>query len=503
MRVLGNLARLVVPRVRIQRRDEHETAVQELFHAGAVHFNAVRAAFGKRSGGVAQDLRRVQHVGRHDGFEDVQFKVALRTADRDGRVVAHDLRADHGDGLALRRVDLAGHDAAARFVGGQGQFAESAPRSAAQKANVVGNLVETAGRHVEYAGHFHERIVRRQRFKLVGRRHKGQSGFLGNGRRNGHVVALDRVQTGPHRGPTQRQAVDTGQHRLDALHGVLHLLHVAGKFLSHGQGRGILTVRATDFDDSVKLVAFLLQRLLEFGQSGDGGHRQALRHGNVHGRGKGVVAGLSHIDVIVGMDGLFGADGGVSLHDLTGAIRQHFVDIHIGLRARAGLKDHEGKVPIQSPRHHFVGGLRNGVSDLCIHLTGADIVERTALFDRGHGLDNRQGHFAFGAANGKVLQGALRLGSVECARRDVELTHGIAFGASGQVSGDIAVVRSDDEDVVKVDMMMLGFVVKIPLRALTDDARDDDKSRREQVSIKEGRGNHSLIPTVSMRSPIE
>ena len=76
---------------------------------------------------VPQQSNGPQNVCNHHGLEDVELEVAVRAADGDGHVVAHDLGRHHRDGLALRRVHLAGHDRAARLVLGQGQLAEAAP----------------------------------------------------------------------------------------------------------------------------------------------------------------------------------------------------------------------------------------------------------------------------------------------------------------------------------------------------------------------------------------
>ena len=57
-----------------------------------------------------------------------------------GISAAPHLGADHGEGLALGGVDLAGHDAAAGLVLGQLELPQAAPRPAAQEADVVAYL---------------------------------------------------------------------------------------------------------------------------------------------------------------------------------------------------------------------------------------------------------------------------------------------------------------------------------------------------------------------------
>ena len=65
---------------------------------------------------VGEQTDALQNVMGDQRLEHVELEVAKRAADADGHVVAHDLRAEHGQRLALRRVDLAGHDRAARLV---------------------------------------------------------------------------------------------------------------------------------------------------------------------------------------------------------------------------------------------------------------------------------------------------------------------------------------------------------------------------------------------------
>lgn len=52
-------------------------------------------------------------------------------------MVAHDLSAQHGHGLALGGVHFPRHDAGSRFVFWQDQLAKPTPRTTSQEANVV------------------------------------------------------------------------------------------------------------------------------------------------------------------------------------------------------------------------------------------------------------------------------------------------------------------------------------------------------------------------------
>ena len=77
----------------------------------------------KAAHGVGEEARAVQQVADHDGLEDVELEVALGAGEGGGGLVAKDLGAHHGQGLALGRVDFAGHDGGARLVFGQLEFA--------------------------------------------------------------------------------------------------------------------------------------------------------------------------------------------------------------------------------------------------------------------------------------------------------------------------------------------------------------------------------------------
>ena len=70
----------------------------------------------------------------------------LAGRDRDQRIVAEHLAADHGQCLGLGRVDFSGHDGGAGLVLRQDQLADAGTRSGSEQANVIGDL-EQAGRN--------------------------------------------------------------------------------------------------------------------------------------------------------------------------------------------------------------------------------------------------------------------------------------------------------------------------------------------------------------------
>src|SRR3546814_16267861 len=56
------------------------------------------------------------------------------------------------------------------------QFAKAAARAGAEQPQVVGNLGEADGKHVERARKLHHRVMGGERLELVGRGRKGKAG---------------------------------------------------------------------------------------------------------------------------------------------------------------------------------------------------------------------------------------------------------------------------------------------------------------------------------------
>ncbi len=122
----------------------------------------------------------MEEVARHHRAIDVELEVALAGGERDRRVVAEHLRADLGQRLALRRIDLAGHDRRAGLVLGQRQLAEPGARARAEEADVVGDLVKARRERVERAVREQQRVVGCERLELVRRGDERQAGRLGD-----------------------------------------------------------------------------------------------------------------------------------------------------------------------------------------------------------------------------------------------------------------------------------------------------------------------------------
>ena len=120
-------------------------------------------------------------------------------------VVAEHLHADHGQRLALGRVDLARHDRRARLVLRQRQLAQARARAGAEEADVVGDLEQRRGGRVDRAVAEHHGVVRGQRLELVRRGDEGQAGDGGDALGDLFGEADRRVEAGADGGAALRQ----------------------------------------------------------------------------------------------------------------------------------------------------------------------------------------------------------------------------------------------------------------------------------------------------------
>jgi hypothetical protein len=92
---------------------------------------------------------------------------------------------------------------------------------------------------------------------------------------------------------------------------------------------------------------------------------------------------------------------------LAGAIGEHFVDVHVRLRATAGLPDRERELGIALAAQHLVGCLRDRAGLLLRQLTQLGIDERGRLLDQRERVQELARHLL--VRDAKVLPAALGL----------------------------------------------------------------------------------------------
>src|SRR5260370_41607299 len=109
-----------------------------------------------------------------------------------------------------------------------------------------------------------------------------------------------------------------------------------------------------DFDDVGKFFSVGVERVAKIFYSGEEAARRFRGGGDVHGGGKRVVGGLRHVHIIIWMNRFLAAHFAASNFD--GAVGDDFVDVHVGLRAAAGMPDAQREVLVELSGDDFVGG---------------------------------------------------------------------------------------------------------------------------------------------------
>ena len=162
----------------------------------------------------------------------------------------------------------------------------------------------------------------------------------------------------------------------------------------------------------------------------DRGNQRAMNAfggGNVHGRGKSVVRGLRHVDVIVGMDGVFRAQHAAG--QLDGAVGDHLVGVHVGLRAAAGLPDAQRELIVELAGNHVVGRLGDQAGLFRRELAELLIDQGRRLFQDAESTDQLGGHGV--AADIEMHERAGGLRSPVDVGGHFNLAHAVGFDAGG------------------------------------------------------------------------
>ena len=95
--------------------------------------------------------------------------------------------------------------------------------------------------------------------------------------------------------------------------------------------------------------------------------------------------------MIIGMHRIFRANH--PAHYFNCAVGNHLIGVHIGLRAGAGLPDHQRKVIIQQTVCHLACSRLDSLAFVSIQFAEICIGHRTALFDDPKRTDDRDGLF--------------------------------------------------------------------------------------------------------------
>src|SRR5262249_17642338 len=148
-----------------------------------------------------------------------------------------------------------------------------------------------------------------------------------------------------------------------------------------------MQVRAARFFDLSEFIGFFTERLRELIQVANELAEQP-QAGDAHRRRHRVVGGLRLIDVIVRIDARIIAASGSE--QFQSAVGQHFVDVHVVRRARAGLKSVELELIVEAPGDPFAGGRRMGFAAPPCEPAGLDVGVGGGLLDFGEGHGQRR-----------------------------------------------------------------------------------------------------------------
>lgn len=308
----------------------------------------------------------MQQVANDEGLVNVELELAVHATNGGSNVVAHDLGANHGQGLALSGVDLAGHDGRARLVLGQVELTETTSGTAAKVANVLGNLGQGTSQGVERTVSLDNGVVGSESLELVGSSDELLAGHLADLGGNGLGEAHESVDTGTDSSSSLSKLLEVRERALNTLETLVELGNVAGELLGEGQRSGILQVSASNLDDvlGLELVNLLLESVAERLDGGDQAVLDLENGSNVHDGREGVVGGGRAVDVVVGVDGLLGTHG--ATEDLDSSVGDDFVGVHVGLGTRASLPNDEREVVEELEVGNLFGRLLNCLANLLI-----------------------------------------------------------------------------------------------------------------------------------------
>ena len=237
----------------------------------------------------------------------------------------------------------------------------------------------------------HIGVVARQCLEFVRRGDEGQLGHLGDlGSEQLGKLRMG-VQPGADRGAALGELIEPVQRLLDPLHAVRNLRRVAAELLAEGQRCRVLQMGAADLENVLERLCLVLQRLIELRQRWVEPVGELERRRDMHGGREGIVGGLAEIDVIVGMDRVLGAE--LAAEELACPVGDHLVQIHVRLRARAGLPHEQREMRIVPAFDHLVGCRHDSLGQALVDQSELDIGESRGLLDHRQSPDQRLRHF--------------------------------------------------------------------------------------------------------------
>ena len=182
---------------------------------------------------------------------------------------------------------------------------------------------------------------------------------------------------------------------------------------------------AADLDNVFELIRFRGQRAVQLFQTRQ---QHIARHhadGDMHRGGEGVVRGLAHVHMVIGMDRLFRSHHPAQHFD--GAVRDHLIGVHVGLGTRSGLPDHQREVVVKLALDHLLGRRRDGLAQIRIQITLRHVDQRAGLLDDPQRADDGDGLTL--PADGEVDDRPLGLRAPVFVGGNLQRAKAVGFGA--------------------------------------------------------------------------
>ena len=301
----GDFGGLIVADDRGERGDHGHGVFHEFGTAWEIGFDAIDAFFAEDIGDIGEEAKRFENRVRKHGHHHIEFEISVGGGPSDGGVVADDFGADLHDTFTDHGVDLSWHDGATWLGFWESDFADSATWATAEPADIVGDFEEGNGDGFELAAGLNEAVFGGLGFEVVASFVEGDPCLIpevAHDDRGEIGVAIESCADG---GAAEGKFFDGGAGVIGAEACVFDLFGVAAEFLAEANWGGVHEVGAPDFDDLPEFEGLFFERAVELFEGWDEGLADFFGDGDVDGGGDDIVAGLSHIDVVIGVDGDF------------------------------------------------------------------------------------------------------------------------------------------------------------------------------------------------------
>ena len=166
-------------------------------------------------------------------------------------------------------------------------------------------------------------------------------------------------------------------------------------------------MRAPDLDDVRPRLCFRIERFVQMAQRRQQPMLDLLRTSDVHGRRIGIVRRLAHVDVVVGVHRLLGAEH--APQHLDRPVRDDLVGVHVRLRAGARLPHGQRKVLVELALAHFLRGRGDGFAELRVEPAERHVHVGSCALDDAERAHDRLGLLL--PADLEIAERALRLGA--------------------------------------------------------------------------------------------